>query len=245
MQGAVRDSGSDEMKVLVTRPAEDGAETAARLREMGHDPLQAPLLTTHFLDMPALALNGVQAILATSANGVRAFARLSTRRDLPLFAVGPQTTEAATTAGFTDVRNAEGDAHALAEAAARWAAPDMGALLHVSGEQGTGRLHETLTARGFAVRKAVLYRVDAADDLAAEAVAELERKAVDAALFFSPRSARLFARLAEKRNLSVHGVVAVCISAATAASLEGGLDFAAIRIAAQPNQAALLARLTG
>jgi uroporphyrinogen-III synthase len=233
------------MRVLVTRPAEDGAETAARLREMGHQPLLAPLLTTHFLGGLAPSLDDVQAILATSANGVRAFARLSLRRDLPLFAVGPQTSEAAARTGFSDVRNAQGDARALAEAAMRWATPNKGALLHVSGEQGTGHLHEILTARGFTVRKAVLYRVDATDDLPVEAVAALEHGAVDAALFYSPRSARLFMQLLAKGNLSVHGVIAACISAATAAGLEGGADFADIRIAARPNQAALLASLGG
>ncbi|HEX4271282.1 MAG TPA: uroporphyrinogen-III synthase [Rhizomicrobium sp.] len=233
------------MRVLVTRPAEDGAETAAWLREMGHQPLLAPLLTTRFLDGPAPALDDVQAILATSANGVRAFVRLSPRRDLPLFAVGPQTTEAAEAAGFSDVRNAQGDARALAHATLDWAAPDKGALLHVSGEQGTGHLHDILTARGFIVRKAVLYRVDAANDLPAEAVVALERKGVDAALFFSPRSAKLFVQLAAKRDLSVQGVIAVCISAATAAGLEGGPGFAGIRIATRPNQAALLTCLGG
>jgi uroporphyrinogen-III synthase len=232
------------VRVLVTRPAEDGAETAALLRAMGHEPLLAPLLTTHFFDDPAPVLDNVQAILATSANGVRAFARLSPRRDLSLFAVGPQTTEAATAAGFTDVRNAQGDARALAQAASRWAAPEKGVLLHVSGEQGSGTLHEILTALGFTVNKAVLYRVDAADDLPAAAVAALEHKAVDAALFFSPRSARLFAQLAAKRELPLKGAIAACISGATAAGLEGA-QFAAIRIAAQPNQTELLACLKG
>lgn len=230
------------MRVLVTRPAEDGAETAARLHAMGHEPLLAPLLTTHFLDMPAPALDNVQAILATSANGVRAFARLSPRRDLPLFAVGPQTAAEAAAAGFTTIRNADGDARALGNAAARWTAPEKGVLLHVSGEQGSGALAETLAAHGFALRKAVLYRVDAATALPSAVQSALAAGALDAALFFSPRSARAFARLAE--GFSVHGMIAICISAATAEGL-APLAFAATRIAGQPNQDALLARLAG
>lgn len=235
------------MRVLVTRPAEDGAQTAAQLAAMGHQALLAPLLTMHCLAGPAPRLDGVQAILATSANGVRAFARLSPRRDVTLFAVGPQTAEAASAAGFADVRNADGDARALAEAVAGWATPERGALLHVSGEQGSGVLAESLAARGFALRKAVLYRVDAADTLPPEAAAALSDGAVDAALFFSPRSAKVFGGLARRGNYSVHGVIAVCISDATAQALTAAppLDFAAVRIAARPNQAALLARLAG
>ncbi len=230
------------MRVLVTRPAEDGAETAARLRAMGHETLLAPLLETHFFDMPPPALDDVQAILATSANGVRAFARLSPRRDLPLFAVGPQTADMAAATGFADVRNADGDARALGDATARWTVPDKGVLLHVSGEQGSGVLAETLAAHGFTLRKAVLYRVDPASSLPADVRDALVANTLDAALFFSPRSARAFARLAGE--FSVKGVIAACISAATAEGLEP-LSFAAVRIAERPNQDALLARLAG
>src|SRR5262245_999401 len=83
--------GADVMHVLVTRPLEDGAEIAARLAEMGHRALLAPLLTPHFPDGPQPEFQDVQAVLVTSANGVRALIRRTARRDLPIFAVGPQT----------------------------------------------------------------------------------------------------------------------------------------------------------
>ena len=131
------------MKILVTRPLEDGRQIAARLAEMGHQALLAPLLEPRFFDGPEPALDDVQAILATSANGVRALIRRTPRRDVPIFAVGPQTAEEATKAGFTEVRSADGDAVALAEATARWARPE-GVLLHVCGEDAPGTLADTL-----------------------------------------------------------------------------------------------------
>src|SRR3974390_940486 len=91
-------SRCEPMRILITRPVEDAEAIAARLAELGHDTVVAPLLTIRYLDR-AVPLEGVQAILATSANGVRAFSRLSARRDLPLFAVGPQTAEEARRAG--------------------------------------------------------------------------------------------------------------------------------------------------
>jgi uroporphyrinogen-III synthase len=164
-----------------------------------------------------------------------------------LFAVGPQTSEAAAAAGFASVRNADGDARMLAEATARWASPANGVLLHVSGEQGSGILADTLAMEGFTLRKAVLYSVDAVDRLPQAAVAALAGHEIDAALFFSPRSARVFAQLAARDKLSVHGMIAACISQATATALtaEHPAAFAAIRIAAAPNQDALLACLGG
>ena len=67
------------MRILVTRPAEDGAEIARLLAAMGHQALLAPLLTVRIHDGPPLSLAGIQAVLATSANGVRALAARTAR----------------------------------------------------------------------------------------------------------------------------------------------------------------------
>jgi uroporphyrinogen-III synthase len=223
------------MKILVTRPLEDGRQIAARLAEMGHQALLAPLLEPRFFDGPEPVLGDVQAILATSANGVRALIRRTRRRDIPIFAVGPQTAEEATKAGFAEVRSADGDAVALAEATTRWAGPE-GVLLHVCGEDAPGTLADTLAARGFTVRRAVLYGMAAAGELTREVRTALDE--LDAVMFFSARSARLFLTLAQ--GLPIAGMTAFCISPATAGVLGSGI-FADVRIAERPNQAALLA----
>lgn len=227
------------MHVLVTRPAEDGAEIAARLAEMGHVALLAPLLTPHFEAGLEPDFAGVQAILITSANGVRALIGRTARRDIPVFAVGPQTSQEAQAAGFTDIKNADGDARLLAQMTTRWTTPDKGALLHVCGAEAPGTLAALLESAGFTVRRAVLYRVGAAASLPPDARAALEAGRVDAALFFSPRSARIFCELAQ--NLSTQSLTALCISPITAQALTR--PFKAVRIADKPNQQALLALL--
>ena len=230
------------MKVLVTRPAEDGAEIAKRLAAMGHEALLAPLLRIEFLAGPPLSLDDVQAILATSANGVRALARRTSVRDLPLFAVGPKTAAAAQEAGFVRIRNAAGDAAALAVHAREWADPAKGPLFHAAGEEASGALAETLRAAGFQVRRENLYRVIPVQDMPPEAAGPLAQGAVDAALFFSPRSAEIFAACMRQAGLGARSVVAVCISENTAKAL-GDAKFREIRIAAAPNQDSLLATL--
>jgi uroporphyrinogen-III synthase len=224
------------LRILVTRPREDGEKIAARLAEMGHQAVLSPLLTPQFQDGPDPLSPGLQAALATSANGVRALARRTSRRDVTIFAVGPQTTAEARAAGFTNVRNADGDAVLLADAVLRWADPQGGALLHVCGEEASGALAAMLAARGFAVERAVLYRVEAAKALPPEIRAALRDGALDAAMFFSPRSARLFCDLATGLTA---GLTALCISPATAAALTA--PFIQCRVAAAPNQDALLA----
>ena len=70
------------MRVLVTRPEDDARETAVRLKALGHEPILAPLISIRFIDGPDIDLAGVQALIATSSNGVRALARRTSRRDI-------------------------------------------------------------------------------------------------------------------------------------------------------------------
>jgi uroporphyrinogen-III synthase len=225
------------MRVLITRPLEDAEETRRQLRARGHEAVIAPLLVTHFADGPDVKLDGVQAILATSAKGVRALARRTPRRDVALFAVGPQTAGEAHALGFQNVKSADGDAAALAQCTLRWANPGRGALLHVVGAGNDGKLAGALA--GFTLRQEILYAVTAVEKMPAEAALALQEGALDAALFFSPRSAAVFCDCVRAQNLPVQTLLAACISPAAAAAL-APLAFRRISAAERPNLAALL-----
>jgi uroporphyrinogen-III synthase len=230
------------MWVLVTRPADSAVKLVEQLTSRGHEVLMAPLLVTRLHDGPEIALDGVQAVLATSGNGARALARRTPRRDLPVFAVGPNTAEAAREMGFVRVEDANGDAKALAVATQGWATPKDGTLLHARGADGDDALAEALTEKGFCVQSEVLYSVEAVKLLPEAARAMLLRRAVDAALFFSPRSARIFRSCVRRAGVSTAPLIGVSISRATAEGL-GDLPFREMRIAAQPNQNAMLEAL--
>ncbi len=232
------------MRVLLTRPKEDAETFAERLHEQGHEALSVPLLSVRFLDGEPLAFDGVQGLLVTSANGVRALARRSERRDLPVFAVGPQTAREARSAGFARVESADGDVAALADALPRWVRAEAGVLLHAAGAEGAGRLASLLAAKGYEVRTAVLYDVVASTILPQEIVGAIEDGSLDAALFFSPRSTKVFKDCILDASLAgpCGRLIAVCISQAAADALSP-LTFGEIRVAVRPNQDALLACL--
>jgi uroporphyrinogen-III synthase len=229
------------MRILVTRPLEDGTEIARLLAVRGHQALLAPLLEPHFPEGPPLekggALDGIEAVLATSANGVRALRRRTARRDIPIFAVGPQTAAEAREAGFSNVRSADGDAKALATATRDWASPGA-TLLHVCAEDAPGTLSDQLSQSGFIVRRSALYRIEPATHLPPDAEAALRNRALDAAMFFSPRTARIFTQLAD--SLPTDSLTALCISQATADALASGA-FGYVKEAARPNQDEMLA----
>ena len=238
------------MRVLITRPRPAATALAARLAARGHAALVEPLLA--IAEDPdararlAGALDGVQAVLFTSTNGVASFAAASGRRDIRVFAVGDGTAAAARQAGFAEVESAQGDVAALAELVAARLAPGAGALLHASGHAVAGDLAGRLGRRGFAVRSVRLYRATPAAALSAPAVQALRAGEVDAALFFSPRTAATFVRLARAAGIerSCARMAGVALSAAVAAELEG-LGWGCVLVGDAPTEAAVLKALDG
>lgn len=101
-------------KVLITRPVEDASPLKARLAVMGLETLENPILKIVYNDEKSISLDGVQAILFTSANGVRSFTRCDDNRSLPVLTVGNASARAAEEAGFQQVESADGNVDALA-----------------------------------------------------------------------------------------------------------------------------------
>jgi len=229
------------MRILVTRPQEDAEATAELLAERRHEAIIAPLLEVKFREGDDISLDGIQAVLITSANGARALAARTSRRDVQILAVGPHSAECAHDAGFTDVEHASGDATALADFVSAQYAPADGALFHAAGADTTGYLVERLATHGFTVKSVVLYDAIAVSALPEVARTALEQHSVDAVLIFSPRSARIFVECIKKAGLeeACRAVRAFCISQAAADAL-GTLAFQDVRVAAHPNQEELL-----
>jgi uroporphyrinogen-III synthase len=229
------------LRVLVTRPREDAESLIAALAIRAIEALVEPLMEIHWQAPQALNLAGVQAVLCTSANGVRALARASGERRVPLLAVGDATAARARAEGFDRVESAGGDVGDLARLATARFRPENGPLLHVAGNVVAGDLVGLLRAQRFTVERHVLYEARAATALNPEAVDSLRAGEVACALFFSPRTAAIFARLADVAGVTecCAKVVALSISRAADAAL-AGLPWHDRRIAERPNQPALL-----
>ncbi len=220
------------MKLLITRPEPGAGETYDILLEMGHEPVIEPLLiyvpTGEIID-----LTGVQALAATSAEGVRAFARQSRRRNLPIFAVGEATAQAARAAKFSDVRSAAGDATALSRLLANLD-PQRGAVVHLAGRD----VARKLAIPGLDIRRAVLYAAEAASGFSPGVAQSLSKGSFGGVLLFSPRTAQIFAKLMRSSGIKPGGLIGYCLSSAVARGL-GGL--CSTRIAERPTQDELLA----
>ena len=230
------------MRVINTRPASDAAPLTRALTDMGHAVIAAPLLEVRLRSgAEPLDLDRVQAVLATSANGVRAFAEASEIRNLPLFAVGDASARVARELGFAGVTSAAGDVETLAAAVVEALDPADGILLHIAGTEVAGDLAGALTAANFEVRRVTLYEARAAESLPNGCAAALARGDADAVVFFSPRTARTFVRLAGDAGLAdaCQMLNAYCLSPAVAVEIDG-LTWRGVHVAARPDQDSLL-----
>jgi len=232
------------LRALVTRPREEATNLAEALAARGIAALIEPLIEIRFLSEETFDPSGVQAILCTSSNGVRALARANGERQVPLLVVGDATAARARAEGFKTVESAAGAAGDLARLAAVRLRPENGRLLHVTGDVAGAGLLGFLRAQGFTIDRHVLYEARAPAALSPAAVDGLRTGAIAFALFFSPRTAAIFARLAAGAG------VVECCARITALSLSKAVDDALgvmpwhdRRIAERPNQPALLATL--
>jgi uroporphyrinogen-III synthase len=214
--------------VWITRARPGADATAARVAALGFEAVVDPLLAVETLAFE-VDLSDVRALAFTSANGVEAFARGSSERGLPVFAVGRATARAAEAAGFASVTSADGDVAALARLIAR-AKP--GPVLWAGAEDPAADLVALLDAGGVKARAVAVYRTVArapSDETLARLQAPLT------VLLHSPRAARALAAILARRSGPASRVL--CLSEAVAAPVR---DLAEVAISARPDDAALL-----
>ncbi|MGE0225204.1 MAG: uroporphyrinogen-III synthase [Acetobacteraceae bacterium] len=228
--------------ILVTRPQPGADETAARLAALGHEVLLAPASLVRPTPAHLPPPEAISGILVTSGNALPALGPQF--HDVPLWAVGRVTASRAGAAGFRTVASADGDAAALAQLVGERVPPSRRPLLLVSGRGQGMDLAADLRRRGFRLLRRVVYTVEPARSLPAEAIAAFAEGSVSHALFFSAETARIFERLVRRSGSTARMATseAVAISPRTAVALRS-LPWRRISVADTPNQDALLAIL--
>jgi len=232
---APRMSPAAAPRVWITRAEPGASATARRVAAAGLVPLVTPLLETADLPDAAAVLEALprSAVLAfTSANGVRALARLTPRRDLTAWCVGGATAGAARLAGFGDVVAGTGDVEALARDLL--AAPPAGDIVHASALEPAGDLVGRLAAAGRSARRIAVY---AAREASPDPARLQEALGAETILVHSPRAARILASLLGGQPAPGRRVVG--LSPACLAPLRS-LDLAGMTAPASPLESDLI-----
>jgi uroporphyrinogen-III synthase len=227
------------MRLLVTRPQDDGERTAARLRARGHHVTLAPLLRVELVEFE-LPAESLAAVVMTSANAAPAIAR-HPRRDalvaLPAFTVGRHTAEATRAAGFRDVECADGDTDDLIALLRARGGERSAPLLYLAGEDRAG----DLATSGVPLRTVVAYRAVKVERFAPDVAAALAQGALDGVLHFSRRSAQAYLDCATRVGSLERALAPVhfCLSRQVAQPLAAA-GAAAIRLAPHPDEVAMI-----
>lgn len=235
------------MAILVTRPQPDGETTAAALRARSFDILLAPMLRFEPVAFHHDPDARYGAVVVTSANALRAIADHPAKGrllELPLFAVGARTAEAARGVGFREVIVADGDAGTLRDLVTtsvraktlKKASP----LLYLAGVDLARDLAGELGERGFNVVTATSYRMIPVLSLPQEVCDAFGAYRIEAVLHYSRRSARAFLEAARAGGVEISALaIPQCCFSDAVASIVRDAGAAHVVAARSPNENAL------
>ncbi len=256
-------------RLLITRPLDEAVAMSADLESRGFAALIEPMLSIQVLPQPVLEFQDVHGLIFTSANAVRALHQVVLERDLkreaedhqgqsyydwdrlkrlPAYTVGDSTASCAREFGFRKVESAAGKAKdlalMLAEKMRKGQIPDHSILLHVSGKNRAGDLETPLIRAGLGLRRAIVYKAEAAKALSLSVQRALKDRHLHGVLFFSPRTAETFVTLMERAGLvsSCRFLEAYCLSDAVLEACRP-LPWYRVHLAAEPNRFSLLSLL--
>jgi uroporphyrinogen-III synthase len=232
------------MSILITRPEPRASRTKAALETAGRTGLAAPLFT--IMAMPGPRPTGhFAALIVTSVNGAAGLSPASAdlSADMPVFAVGDATAEAVRAGGFANVQSASGDNRALARLVLSQVAPKVRLLL-ATGEDHKPDLPAALAKVGYEVVTWLRYKAEAVPALPGDARDALAGGTLRSVLHYSRRASEAFLSLAADAGLTEQAarLQHLCLSDDVADPLRAA-GFADVRVAAQPEETALMALL--
>jgi uroporphyrinogen-III synthase len=229
------------MRVLLTRALENSLTTAEILKARNISAAIAPMFTIMDNPAPVPPTDQYQALIATSQHAIKAWAKLSTDREIPVYCVGDHTAAMAAENGFANVHSADGSSVELFRLIQKNLPAQKAPLLRLSGYNGDDELVAKLQKAKFTVDAHLVYYLQPTLEFSDETAALIHDGKIDGVLFYSPKTAARFCTLLIKYDLTGYcrRLTAWCISDATARAL-GNMEFRLISIAAKPNENDLL-----
>lgn len=214
--------------LLLTRPLAQSEQFAEDLRNNGFD---GELVISPLLEITGTAadidLTGYSGVVFSSRNAID----FAPSAKMPAFCVGDKTAEKARSAGWEAV-SADGDADDLVKTIIR--ENPAGKLLHLRGEHSRGDIAKRLSQAGIETDERVVYQ-QIERPLSEQAIGALSGENPVILPLFSPRTARLFAKLGPFQA----PLRAVAMSEAVAQEMQK-VDMTQLIVVAKPTAASML-----
>ncbi len=223
------------MRLFITRPQKECNETSKRLKNLGHQTLEAPLFEIEAIKLEPQKEIG--ALIVTSLNGVRSLGHLNLNKSLPVFTVGDRTANEAQKNGFQNIHSAKGTEQDLIALILEKSDGINGKFIHFSGENIKGDLVGALKLRNIKAKREVTYRAKALNVMPKTLLRAIKLKEIDGGVFYSGRAATTFNKMIARNGLleNLGGLTAFALSEDIGASLKE-LGWKNIIVAKAPNE---------
>lgn len=200
--------------VLILKTSDNISEVADAIKAKGFEAMEEAILKVEYLENEFPVLEPGRALIFTSPNGVRAFARKVAGRTHPVYTVGPNTADEAKAVGFDAVESGGGTLIDLADFLINLPKEKLFSPFYVRAEDVSGDLGGILGKSSIHLDEFIAYRAVPADNLSLNLLQKLDRREIKAIMFFSRRGAKTFGELAEQygRLGRLKGIKALCIS---------------------------------
>jgi uroporphyrinogen-III synthase len=230
-------------RALITRPKEDSEKSREQLNHLGCEVMVEPILEiVPFMgtkpQIAAAISRKPQAVIITSANGVRVLADYVDERDIIILAVGDTSADLAIEKGFKNVESAAGDVKELSKLIKSKYNPEDGFLLHVAGSVVAGDMQAELEEGGFEIRRICAYEARPAEKLSHDTKVAMANCDIDFIIFYSARTAQIFEELMIKENIAYLAKNIEIFSLSP--NIKTNLVWKSVYISEQPNEDALL-----
>jgi uroporphyrinogen-III synthase len=167
---------------------------------------------------------------------------LESALNIPVFAVGPGTANAAQKLGFEHIIAGQGTGRDLVTEIMGHLDPHAGHIVHLAGDTLAFDLAGEVAQHGFRIIAPVVYRMMSAKRFTAAAAYDIASGEADAVMLLSPKTADVWVSLVTKQGLAEYAkrMTHLCLSPAVAKRL---MPLGAIRIetAVAPNLDEILA----
>lgn len=213
--------------ILITRPEEFALKTKQKLEALGYKCKIFPLLKIRIKENALKNYNfdNFHYVIVTSSNSIKPLINADVRSQIRIYAVGEKTSNTLASFGF----NIEGS-FKTATLMRRFIIDQHDKnknILYLAGSTTSIPLTNDLRSKGINITEQVVYQ-----SIAVESIPNDILKDITVVLFYSPRTAKIFAAL---YNGDLSRISAICISENTANNLRE-LSFKSIKYSLDPTE---------
>ena len=206
--------------ILVTRPRHLAVVTAHVLKALGYKTLILPMLHLSYM-YKEISDDDYSFIIITSQNAIHAIKNLEWIKTKKVYVVGSKMASLLNKIGYRNILVCE-ESKQSSEGILDLIESNESITekcLYISGADVAGNLEVQLRGLGYNINREIVYKSISTEYLSGSAIDSIN-SLVKVVLFYSPRTAIAFSRLAKKYQMDLVNKTAVCISKKTADNLE-------------------------